>query len=1222
MKIKNTLIVLFLLIILSSFVFAFDTTDNTIFQKYINASSESVALTDLSPNGFDSTNNGATFQIATGMNFDGVNDYLSLSDWGHSDFDSGYTYNFFVTTPSSITGDMTIIATDYFGMRYRIASDKWELRDYSGSVEPIVLSTNTVNVNTEYMVTAVYDGTNLKLYVDGVYQSQSSLPSIADVSRLHQIGKFWTVGEYFKGIIHSGSVWSRDLSQSEITDLFSQGKSYDIYYTPVNNFDVFELATPFESSDSQEITSTSYQTLFSGSVELLNDSSITLNAVFNLEDGASGDFSCKATVGTTSKEVNIITQSSNEITSNYLKVTTEELTAGFYDVEFECKKNGVDNGTISSIYGILEQSVDEDGLNIELDNEQQNYTLSGASQETIFDYTYTIQGYNQTQNQTTLLLDGSIDIDYNSVERQVNFTYYIDDIEIDSSLRDGSTTGSFAVFTGFNKTVGDSVNLKVKAQITSGSTATDIDFISDVIFKEQVYLDAVNDFNVSNTGVETISTTPNTIYNFNFNGSSDYYYITKLVSNIKGNDGSQEINCSIRYNDDTDNEFSSFRSLPTASKYKVLNNQYALTNATTGSNNVKVICEADTGTIDADSSIVFYKIYAGSLEFNSFDITAENILTSETLNTFSATVDGVEFSTTDGTLTAYYPSGTTTADVVVSANNYISKTFTDYDVSGNLDVDLTYKFFNVTAYDITTSEPLDIFRVTYGGSTAITTNGAVRRFSETELINITVFNTDYRPNNFIANISQVQNISLNSSLVNFTFIDGDTSNPIEDANVSVVYGDQDLDLVTDENGMISFNSGVTQDIYTVDFYDDFEITFEGKEGYISPIVFDKSNLTYPYSENLTINIVTINILIYDREEFSLLDQNATINLFGHLNLEIENGNGSVSGVGISAGEKEILVNSDGYGTEFSKFTYTAQEEINLIFYLQNLSSPSLGTLLVNVVDEDESTIEDATVDLYQYIEDELQYVKVSECFTNSNGECFFDVIVGTEFYYVKGSRITNDVYVEDETQPENFKTDSETRQLLLRETSRFDPAFYDRIYIDVDEYFDEDINRSYINVTYSTIDNLVAEVCVKYYNTTLTSKTFLTEFCTESTDSSTSIQATLDLDGNYNYVAEVTYETDGNELVYRKFTYYGQGSFNFELTEQYFANIFILILWSGLLAFALDAKNISIFCYLGFFLSTLTIALFPNILIATGNVLIIMILAFILNVSRRTQDAG
>ena len=194
---------------------------------------------DSSGNGNNGTIYGATWangRYGNGLRFDGVDDYVEIG--GNISPTEQITLSAWVY----ITGDNGYISQDIirksiahgkgYHLRWRHAGINY-LRFYLNInntwyyVEDTIQNTNYLN-GWHYFV-GTYDGSQMKLYVDGNLRSSLSVSGPITYDALTVT---WLMAEYYdgflQGYIDEVKIFSRGLTQEEITDLYNH---YD-YTTP------------------------------------------------------------------------------------------------------------------------------------------------------------------------------------------------------------------------------------------------------------------------------------------------------------------------------------------------------------------------------------------------------------------------------------------------------------------------------------------------------------------------------------------------------------------------------------------------------------------------------------------------------------------------------------------------------------------------------------------------------------------------------------------------------------------------------------------------------------------------------------------------------------------------------------------------------------------------------------------------------------------------------
>lgn len=205
-------------------------TSNLVFEESFTQTN------DLSGNGNNGyMMNGVTYDHTdNAFDFDGVDDYIDLN---YKTQHTTYTLSAWVNTDSSSL-DLPIISNSYRGSADNglivldiTADNKPQIAIYNdGWIYP---TGSTILTDGQwYMVTATYDGTNLKIYLNGNLEnslsvSYSLLPEVDD----------WRIGQkksgsstqQFIGKINSPTIYDKALTSTEVSDLFAKGRNYNPY---------------------------------------------------------------------------------------------------------------------------------------------------------------------------------------------------------------------------------------------------------------------------------------------------------------------------------------------------------------------------------------------------------------------------------------------------------------------------------------------------------------------------------------------------------------------------------------------------------------------------------------------------------------------------------------------------------------------------------------------------------------------------------------------------------------------------------------------------------------------------------------------------------------------------------------------------------------------------------------------------------------------------------
>lgn len=601
---------------------------------------------------------------------------------------------------------------------------------------------------------------------------------------------------------------------------------------------------------------------------------------------------------------------------------------------------------------------------------------------------------------------------------------------------------------------------------------------------------------------------------------------------------------------------------------------------------------------------------------------AKEIISNSSISSFNLTIGSFTNTTTTGTLDTYLDANTYSLEGESTGYNYlVPKNYTAVAFTSSSDtVYFANILFNITAYDVNDSTQINSFWTEiYQGNTLVlnqsTTNGNNEIYLPSGTYNISVKAEDYLYN-YTFEKSASENLVLNLSSVfnRLEFLNENSELPIEGATITITYPDTNTEvLTTNSSGRVLFRS----DTYG-EQVGNYTITFEYPAGFISPVTFTRqiNRSTPPLNEIFEMSVTNINVNIYDRETGELLNKTVEINILNLINDTTDNGTIMFQNTSIAIGEYVIQAISDGYATEQLTFDYTGQENVTINFYLLNLTGSNTGTLFANVIDEFYRIIQDARIELMQYDESTKSFIKVSECQSNTNGECAFFIELNVKTYYLKASKTIDGSFFSTESNQEIIKTDEETRQLFLRLTSVFEQLTVDNLVATINETFLNNISTIYLS--FSTVDNSAVEVCVEYFRVFPNYRTSVYKQCVESSSSYSSTPVLLNR--TFDYEALVYINNPYNVLA--RYSYPSELSFESLLQLNGYGKYMVLFLWALLLSFAMYAKNINIFCFGGIILSWIEYFFLFNFIMVEASVFKTIILFMVYYIARRKEELG
>ena len=194
---------------------------------------------DATGNGYDGTLvNGATYGtgiINQGFSFDGVNDYINIGNNLNFDGDTPFSFSCWINPLGSTT--VNILSKfdnsgSFPGYTLHLTSNKvrFIIQNNNATDRIRVATTSTLTSGLRH-ISMTYDGSTnasgVNIYVDGVNQSvnadRDTFTGGLTTTSEFVLGGFVTGFNYFDGIIDEVGVWNKELTQSEVTELYNSG---------------------------------------------------------------------------------------------------------------------------------------------------------------------------------------------------------------------------------------------------------------------------------------------------------------------------------------------------------------------------------------------------------------------------------------------------------------------------------------------------------------------------------------------------------------------------------------------------------------------------------------------------------------------------------------------------------------------------------------------------------------------------------------------------------------------------------------------------------------------------------------------------------------------------------------------------------------------------------------------------------------------------------------
>ena len=186
---------------------------------------------DKSGNGNNGTlTNGPTF--ATGsIVFDGVNDYVNCGNSTSLQITGSITLSTWINFPTLFSSQyyppFIIKGVNASYMLYgNSVTNQVRMRIGSNSAANVLDSTSTFSINTWYNIVGTYDGSAMKIYVNGVCDSQKSLVGTIPTGSDNVHLGFNPIGEaiVYNGKIATTQIYNRALTSDEVLQNYNATK--------------------------------------------------------------------------------------------------------------------------------------------------------------------------------------------------------------------------------------------------------------------------------------------------------------------------------------------------------------------------------------------------------------------------------------------------------------------------------------------------------------------------------------------------------------------------------------------------------------------------------------------------------------------------------------------------------------------------------------------------------------------------------------------------------------------------------------------------------------------------------------------------------------------------------------------------------------------------------------------------------------------------------------
>lgn len=271
--------------------------------------------------------------------------------------------------------------------------------------------------------------------------------------------------------------------------------------------------------------------------------------------------------------------------------------------------------------------------------------------------------------------------------------------------------------------------------------------------------------------------------------------------------------------------------------------------------------------------------------------------------------------------------------------------------------------------------------------------------------------------------------------------------------------------------------------------------------------------------------------------------------------------GNIFANGLPAGNVRITAQNDLYATatQFNTLN-TTNGEYYYTMYMSNLTDADLGSLFVYMQDQDYYAIKGADTRLLQYFPNEAEFIEVAQCYSNSNGECVFNIKLGTERYIITAQATIDGQIITAQSSEtgDYYNIDNTEIDLFLQYKPEFELP--DNFGLSVTSYNTSLVgNTSYLNAYFIDINGNTHTVCIRYDYIDNYTRYEADKECTSGSSGTVNFAGGKILNRNYTYIATV-YTQDAENNTIKEYD-----SFRYPLLEG-FSEIFTEFLYPLLIA--------------------------------------------------------
>ncbi len=194
---------------------------------------------DLSGNGNNGANNGATLTVDrfsnsnSAYNFNGSSDFIQVTHNSSLTFTTGVSFSFWLNVPDSSLNTTGIQERQAIGKQRTPSASGIGFETTDGSTPKLAPQfyiqggaqyedNSPITINTWHHLVGTYDGTILKLYKNSFLIGTNIGPfNLSTITQNLFFGKQGALGCFFKGKLDDIGIWNRELTSCEINQLYT-----------------------------------------------------------------------------------------------------------------------------------------------------------------------------------------------------------------------------------------------------------------------------------------------------------------------------------------------------------------------------------------------------------------------------------------------------------------------------------------------------------------------------------------------------------------------------------------------------------------------------------------------------------------------------------------------------------------------------------------------------------------------------------------------------------------------------------------------------------------------------------------------------------------------------------------------------------------------------------------------------------------------------------------